>query len=160
MDRGKDQRRRRRRCREWLARYGPAEAGAVVGTLVGLTVAEPLGLVASAYAGAIGDGIGFYGVLLARDLLRQPKGKRARSLPAVVGALTLECGPAELLDSFVSRPFAIYLATSLLGATVAGGLAGKIAADIVFYAAAITAFELRRYRATRRQVLQRSSGAS
>jgi hypothetical protein len=78
----------------------------------------------------------------------------------VVGALTLECGPAELLDSFVSRPVAIYLATSLLGATVVGGLAGKVAADIVFYAAAITAFELRRYRATRRQVLQRSSGAS
>jgi hypothetical protein len=114
------------RVREWFARYAPAEAGA------------------TAYAGAVGDGVGFYGVLFVRDLRRQPRRSRGR-LARTVRALVVEFGPAELLDSFVVRPLAMYLAAKWLGHATAGVLAGKVAADAVFYAVAIIGYELRKH---------------
>jgi hypothetical protein len=133
------------RVREWFARYAPAEAGAIAGALLATVVAEPFGVaVATAYAGAVGDGVGFYGVLFVRDLRRQPRRSRGR-LARTVRALVVEFGPAELLDSFVVRPLAMYLAAKWLGHATAGVLAGKVAADAVFYAVAIIGYELRKH---------------
>jgi hypothetical protein len=120
-------------------------------------VAEPFGVAAAtAYAGAVGDGVGFYGVLLVRDLRRQPKGSRGRVARTLRG-LVLEFGPAELLDSFVVRPLAMYLAAKWLGHATAGALAGKVVADAVFYAVAIAGYELRKHFAGRRHVQARGT---
>ena len=145
-----DTRLARNRAFEWLARYGPAEVGATVGAVLAVSMAVPFGPVASAYAGAIGDGVGFYGVMLGRDLRRRPRGLRLRAVPTVLRGLAVECGPAEVVDTLATRPLAMYLATGLLGTAFAGAVTGKIAADIAFYAMAIVAYEWRRQRASRR----------
>ena len=133
------------KAREWLARYAPAEVGATLGALVAAALVGPFGLAAAtAYAGTIGDGVGFYGVLLVRDLRRRPPGQRRR-LASTLRGLLLEFGPAELLDTIVVRPLAMYLAARWLGNASAGVVAGKIVADIVFYALAILAYEARRH---------------
>jgi len=131
-------------------RYGPAEIGATLGALLASAVAAPFAMVAAtAYAGAIGDGVGFYAVLFIRDIRRQPPGSSRRVATTVRGLVT-EFGPAELLDTVAIRPLAVYLATRWLGDATAGVVGGKIAADAVFYALAITAYELRKYLAGRR----------
>ena len=56
--------------------------------------------------------------------------------------LLVEFGPAEIADTFAVRPLAMYLGPLLIGHLAAGILAGKIAADIVFYALAIVGYEL------------------
>ena len=143
--------------REWLARYAPAEAGAVLGALAAVALVSPYGVAAAtAYAGTIGDGFGFYAVLFVRDLRRQPRGGRGRVMSTVRG-LVMEFGPAEVLDSVLVRPLAMYLAARGLGNAAAGVVVGKIAADGVFYALAITAYELRTHRAGRRHVQARGT---
>jgi hypothetical protein len=152
-----DTARPRGKVREWFARYAPAEVGAVLGALLAAALAQPFGVAAvTAYAGAIGDGVGFYSVLFVRDLRRRPAGTRGRRAATVRG-LVMEFGPAELLDSFVIRPLAMYLAARSLGNATAGVIAGKIAADAVFYAVAIAAYELRKHVAGRRRVRARGT---
>ena len=134
------------RCRalEWLARYGPAEVGATLGALAAAALADPAGPAATAYAGAIGDGIGFYLILFVRDLRRQRSARRSRAAARTLRELVMEFGPAELLDTFLVRPLAMYLAQRWLATATAGVIVGKVAADAVFYALAITAYELRK----------------
>jgi len=57
--------------------------------------------------------------------------------------LLIEFGPAELVDSFLMRPFFMYLMPSLLHNFTAGILVGKLAADVIFYSLAIGAYELK-----------------
>jgi hypothetical protein len=135
---------RRRRVLEWLARYAPAEAAATVGALAAAALTGPAGPAVTAYAGAIGDGVGFYLVLFVRDLRRQPPAGRRRAVVRTVRDLVMEFGPAELLDTFLVRPLAMYLAQRWLGSATAGVVVGKVVADAVFYALAITAYELRK----------------
>jgi hypothetical protein len=149
--------RRGGRVREWFARYAPAEAAAILGALFATVVADRFGVAAAtAYAGAVGDGVGFYAVLLVRDLRRRPKGSRGR-LARTLRGLVVEFGPAELLDSFVVRPLAMYLAARWLGHAAAGVVVGKVVADAVFYAVAIVGYEMRRHVAGRRHVQARGT---
>jgi ornithine decarboxylase len=97
--------------------------------------------VAGAYAGAIGETIGFYAVILVRDL-RGRRGDRAGLRTA--RGLLVEFGPAELVDTFAARPLAMYGGAALVGNTLGGVLIGKVAADVVFYALAIIGYEMRR----------------
>jgi hypothetical protein len=99
---------------------------------------------ATAYAATIGEGIAFYAVLLIRDVRRRPGVARA------VRGLVLEFGPAELLDTLAVRPGAMLLGPWLLGSVTFGVLAGKVAADLVFYAIAIVSYEAGRYYAARK----------
>jgi hypothetical protein len=143
--------RRPGKVREWLARYAPAEAAAILGALLAAALVGPFGVAAAtAYAGAIGDGVGFYGVLFVRDLRRQPR-RRGR-IASTLRGLAMEFGPAELLDTLLVRPLAMYLAAQWLGNAALGVATGKIAADVVFYACAIMAYELRKHLAGRRRV--------
>ena len=111
----------------WLRRYGPAEVCGLLGAFTGYLLARGHAAPA-AYAAAIGESIGFYGCFLAC---------RKCSLRA----LLIEFGPAEALDTLLVRPAAMALATAALGPAV-GVLAGKLAADLVFYAPVIATYEL------------------
>jgi hypothetical protein len=145
------------RAREWFARYAPAEVGAIVGAVLGAAMADPFGIaVATAYAGSIGEGIGFYAVLLARDLRRLPV-RRGRPVAHTVRGLMFEFGPAELVDSLLVRPVAMYLGARLVGNTLGGVVVGKLAADAVFYTLAIIAYETRKWHAGRRRVQARGA---
>jgi fructose-specific phosphotransferase system IIC component len=132
--------------REWLWRYGPAELAATAGALLAATATDALGAAAAtAYAAAIGETIAFYAVILGRDL-RRSRGTRRRTITGVM----VEFGPAEIADTFAVRPLAMYLGPLLIGSLTAGVLAGKLAADVVFYALAIIAYEWRKTTSARR----------
>jgi hypothetical protein len=126
------------RVRDWLARYAPAEAAGITGALLAAAAADSAGAVA--VAGTVGESVAFYTMIFVRDL-------RAGGRPAqVVRDMVVEFGPAEVLDTLLVRPAAIYLATRALGTATTGVIAGKVAADAVFYTIAIIGYELRRQR--------------
>ena len=136
----------------WLARYGVAE---IVGTCTALagawTVRALTGnLVLAAYGGALGENAGYYGCIACRDLLaarRVAVATGARLGPRHVGVvgreMAIEFGAAEVLDSLVVRPLMMGLGMRAIGG--AGGvLAGKLAADVIFYLVVIPIHEARR----------------
>jgi hypothetical protein len=126
--------------RRWLARYLPPEAAGFAGAVLAAGLAAQFGGAAvTAFAGAIGEAVAFYAVVVVRDL-RQRRAGPLRTLRD----LTVEFAPAELLDTFAVRPLAMYLGPLLVGNLTVGVALGKVAADVVFYAVAIVGYELRR----------------
>jgi len=65
---------------------------------------------------------------------------RRRAVGRTAVLLVAEFGAAELLDTFLVRPAALMLGVWLVPDPLWGMLAGKVAADIVFYAVAAGAF--------------------
>ena len=143
----------RRKGAEWLERYGIAEVVGSCTAVAGAFAARALtgSEVAAAYGGALGENLGYYGIVIGREVLRDRRaafdlGRRY----GVVGAartarnLAFEFGIAELLDSTVLRPLAMGLGARFFG-TAVGVVVGKLAADVTFYLPVIGAYELRRY---------------
>ena len=134
---------RRGACRvlSWLRRYLPAELVALPSALLFAYAAGSLtgSSAAAAFAGTWGENLGFYGLFLGRELRRRG---HVRALPAAVRDLVLEFGPAETLDSLLIRPAFMYAGLSLAPNPMLGVLAGKLAADVTFYAPAIASYEL------------------
>jgi hypothetical protein len=132
------------RAREWLARYVPPEVAELLGAVLAASAVQVFGLAAlTAYAGSAGETVAFYAVLLVRDLRRRRRlGHGGRSSMRPVRDLLLEFGPAELMDNLAVRPVAMYVGPILIGDLTAGVIAGKIAADVVFYSLAILGYEL------------------
>jgi hypothetical protein len=103
--------------------------------------------VAAAYAGAWGESIGYSTVIIGRDFLAEARASRAmgrsigvRGVGDVVTGLLAEFGPAGLLDTLVIRPFSMGLGARLFGPQL-GLLAGKLAADVLFYVPVIFMYE-------------------
>lgn len=134
------------RVREWVGRYLVAElcglTGALLAALASMTWA-PDRLVVAAYASALGEGIGFYaGYLVVRYLREDIAGSRRRRIAVIVAAAVVEFGPAEIIDTVLVRPAAMFAGSWATGNVVAGVLIGKIAADVIFYGLAITSYEM------------------
>lgn len=135
----------------WIRRYGPAEAACLVTMLVASVLAarftsSPPLLAASAIGGAT---VGFYGVLVVtvareqrRILEAEPARYAARVASRTLVLLTAEFGAAEVLDTFVWRPLLMVWAVVLLDAPVGGLLAGKVVADVLFYAVSALAYRV------------------
>lgn len=128
----------------WLRRYLPAELVCTpCALLCGIATAELTGsLAAAAVATTWGENLGFYGVMLGRELARR---RDFRALPAILRDLFIEFGPAEALDSFLVRPASVYAGLALAPHPALGMLAGKIVADLSFYTPAILTHELQRW---------------
>ena len=128
----------------WIARYLPAEVAGTAAMVIGgllasaWTTATPL----IALAALVGEIVGFYAVLAVTIYLEQVPvtATRRRTLGRTGMLLVAEFGAAELLDTFLVRPAALMLGIWLVPDPVWGMLAGKAAADIVFYAVAAGAF--------------------
>jgi hypothetical protein len=138
---------------EWLARYGLAELAGLATAMAGAWLAWIVtgNEIATAYGGAIGENVGFYGVIISREV--RSDRKRARTFGADYGRrggmrtvrnLLMEFGPAEAADSLVLRPLAMGIAAHYLGLEL-GVLVGKIAADFTFYIPVIATYELRKW---------------
>jgi ornithine decarboxylase len=144
------------RVREWIGRYLVAElAGLTTALLAALAVTswDPDRLAIAAYASALGEGVGFYaGFLVVRYLREEIDGPPRRRLAVIVAAAVMEFGPAEIVDTALIRPAAMFVGSLATGNVIVGVLIGKVAADIVFYGLAITSYEtlvrrfLRRFR--------------
>jgi len=135
---------------EWVRRYGIAE---LAGTCAALATAHAAYILsgselAAAGAGTVGEGVGFYGAVVIRDVSAHRRairaaGRRYRTTDAgrTAMGLLVEFGPAELADSTLIRPLAMAAGVRLLGLQW-GILIGKLAADLLFYLTVMSAREL------------------
>jgi hypothetical protein len=135
------------KVREWCARYLPAEVTGTVVAVVGAVVvsANTDDRLVAAIVGTFGEGVGFYGVIVVGELRRRSTGGRSvtiRMVLLVVGATAAEFGGAELLDSLLVRPLAMYVGPLLIGNVAGGVVIGKLLADLVFYGCVISSYEL------------------
>lgn len=131
----------KRRVGRWLRRYLPPEisSNALALLCAGAAYAAGGGALATVVAGTWGGSVGYYGLLLSREL----SGSRGERSPLqVVLALVGEFGPAEALDCMLLRPALMYAATALAPNLAWGFALGKLAADLAFYLPAIVSYEL------------------
>ncbi|MGZ8805440.1 MAG: hypothetical protein ACXWZG_09085 [Microbacterium sp.] len=128
----------------WIVRYLPAEiVGTAAMVLAGLAVTiwttSPALI---AIAALLGEIVGFYLVLAitiyAEQAAVSPNWRRAIGRTFLL--LVAEFGAAELLDTLLIRPAALMLGVWLLPDPLWGLLAGKVFADVIFYAIAAGAF--------------------
>jgi hypothetical protein len=139
------------KVREWCARYLPAEVTGTVVAVVGAVVVSVNtdDRAIAAFVGTFGEGVGFYGVIVVGQLRRRRVDGRPvtiRTVVLVVVATVAEFGGAELLDSLLVRPLAMYVGPLLIGNVAGGIVMGKILADLVFYGFVISSYELIRRR--------------
>ena len=147
----------RGRVAQWVARYLPLEVLGTLAAVAGSWAAyEASGsIVVAAVAGTIAEGVGYYALVVVRGIRGHLVSRRVARVggrarrATLATALTLrgmlaEFGPAEVLDTFLVRPALLVAAAAWLGPTPTGWLVGKLAADAVFYAVAISSFEVGR----------------
>jgi len=141
------------KIKEWLKRYVPAEIFATIGAILGswLIFIITGNRILSAYTGTIGENTGFYGFIFIREHIKDFKdSKRKKKKHGAAGFfktiknLVLEFGFSEFLDSFIVRPFCMYIFPILIQNYGIGIIVGKIVADVVFYIPTIIAYELRK----------------
>ncbi len=145
----------KQKIKEWVERYLPAE---IVGTLTAIGVASIAhasnkNAVFAAYAGSIGESIGFYSTIFIQNIIVADKKHKIANktfsvsdIPKIIRDIILEFGPAALIDGLVLRPFFMYLFTRVLKTFALGILTGKIAGDITFYILVIISYELKKQR--------------
>lgn len=142
----------REKTSEWLRRYGIAEIVGVGAALAGSWSVHALtgNDLLTAYGGAIGENLGYYGVIVGRDVARDMRATRAGGRTyGVRGALhtgrnlVFEFGIAEVIDTGFFRPLAMGLGMRFFGQG-AGVVVGKLVADVAFYVPVVCAYELRR----------------
>jgi hypothetical protein len=130
----------------WIVRYLPAEiVGTAAMVMAGLTATIWTDSAAViALAALLGEVVGFYVVLSITIYAEQaqvaPSWRSAIGRTAML--LVAEFGPAELVDTLLIRPLALVAGVWLLADPLVGLLAGKIVADIAFYAMAAGAFTI------------------
>lgn len=139
------------KLKEWLWRYLPLE---IVGTVVAISAAVLVYIItdnriAAAYAGVIGENIGYYGFLFIRDIEEhRAKHKKEDKVFGfvedlkIIRNIILEFGVAELLDSLFIRPFCMYWFPIWMESYAFGILVGKLAADVIFYIPTVISYEL------------------
>lgn len=130
----------------WIVRYLPAEiTGTAAMIVAGLGVTfwtDSPALIA--LAALLGEIVGFYVILGISVAMEQSRlGIRGRRIAIRTFLLLIaEFGVAELFDTLLIRPAALLLGVWLLTDPVWGLLAGKIVADVIFYAIAAGAFTI------------------
>ncbi|NWG21118.1 MAG: hypothetical protein HXY39_12450 [Chloroflexi bacterium] len=138
----------RQRTLIWLRRYLPAEIASLATLLCCAWAVMELSHNAAltALAATWAESLAYYGSMIIRELRSRPR-LTPLTVLAVLRDIVLEFGLAELLDSMLIRPAALYLAISWLPHIGIAAIAGKLAADVIFYIPTIVSFELLRRRA-------------
>lgn len=137
------------KVREWIKRYGPAEVCGLIGALIGGGVSHWYfqNNVLSALGGTWGENIGYYATIISRDLQHHKKLRGMldiASILKIIRNLAIEFGPAEYLDSFLVRPFMMYIFPKVTNNLMFGLILGKFAADAIFYIPTIISYELKK----------------
>lgn len=129
----------RPRFAAWRRRYGLAELiGTLALILVALAIQAATGsVIAAAFAGSFAEAGWFYAALLVREYRHEQiearvGGFEPRPLRELGRDLLLEFSAAERLDGLVLRPLCLGLGLIWVGGW-GGLLAGKLAADLLFY---------------------------
>lgn len=128
------------RLAAWWRRYGPSEIGGALASLAGAmaTLRAGGGIALAAVAGTAAELLWFYGSLAVRDLRYEARARRGAGRPVgprawsdVFRNLAREFGAAEAVD-LVIRPVCLGAGLASVGG-VLGVVAGKLAADALFY---------------------------
>ena len=131
----------------------PAE---IVGTATALAAASITrvfydNLIFIAYAGALGEAIGFYSTVFIQNILVVGKKRKTENktlsitdFRRIITDMVLEFGPAGIIDGLLLRPFFMYLFPVLLKNFTLGILLGKIAGDLTFYFLVILSYEMKK----------------
>ncbi len=110
----------RTRLVSWIKRYGVSEVAGLTTAVASswLVGTATDNAVVAAYAASFGEGVGFYGSLVLREMLEEAYAAGARRAPYGLAqmartwrGLFLEFGPSELLDSTLLRPLAMGIGT-------------------------------------------------
>src|SRR4051812_30572528 len=146
---------------KWLKRFLPAEIVGTISAIASTYVAMQLtdNRVTIAFTASIAETIGFYLTIITTDTLVVRKKLKAESRTLTVKQslvilkdIIVDFGPAELVDSFVTRPLFMYLFPLWLANYPMGVIAGKIASDLAFYIPVIIVTEIRTHIARRKEV--------
>jgi hypothetical protein len=142
------------KTKEWAKRYIPAEVLGTIGALIAawLVYSHTHSYVAAAGSGWLGEGMGFYGYFITAELLfnnqQYQRYSPIRRIPKMIAVastnLLVEFAPAEIVDNFFIRPFAMYVAPQYIHPYPIGFLVGKFSADLLFYLFAIAGYEARK----------------
>lgn len=128
---------------EWGKRYLPAE---IISTFTGLSVAFLTftfteNRILTAFLATWAENSSYYVFLLWRDARGS---KNFKTFLKKCRNILVEFGPAEMFDTFVMRPFLLYVMPLLLNNFALGIICGKIIADFVFYIPTIISYEVRK----------------
>jgi hypothetical protein len=136
----------------WARRFLPAEIGGTITAVACAYAATNItnNRVTIAFAVSVAETIGFYLTIIVTDVLLakkklQPENMSLtfRQLLLIFRDILLDFGPAEIIDSFVSRPLFMYVFPLWLGNYTWGVIAGKFASDFAFYIPVIISGEIR-----------------
>jgi hypothetical protein len=142
----------KQKFKEWIKRYLPSE---IIGTTTALTAASIAHLfyknpVFIAYAGSLGEAIGFYSTVFIQNIIASCKKNKITNrhlsfsgLIKIISHILLEFGPAGIIDGVLLRPMFMYVFPIYLKNFPLGILAGKIAGDITFYILVILSYEIK-----------------
>jgi hypothetical protein len=148
------------KAKKWLKRFLPAEIFGTITAVAASSVAYHVrkNLVIAAYAGSVGETLGFYSTIIIQDvLIEQQKSKSAnknlsfKNFIYILRNILFDFGFAEVIDSLFIRPFCMYIFPVWIKNYPIGILAGKIASDICFYIPVILAYELRIFFSARKK---------
>jgi hypothetical protein len=136
----------------WIRRFLPAEIAGTITAVASAYAATNFtnNRVTIAFVVSLGETIGFYLAIIITDLLVAKKKLQRKNLSLTLSQLLLifrdilfDFGPAEIIDSFVSRPLFMYVFPMWLGNYTWGVIAGKFASDFAFYIPVIISGEIR-----------------
>jgi hypothetical protein len=141
----------RKKIVEWTRRYLPCEIAGWAGELGGAATIYWLtgSYAAAVVAGTIGASVGYYATAYVNGVRWASRTLHDRVWPMRVlvanfralRSIAIEFGPAEIIDSALIRPVALYAGPFLLGNVVVGWIVGSIVADVGFYVLAIFSYE-------------------
>lgn len=134
---------------EWLDRY---LAPSIISIISSISLAMLLqaifnNRIITALGGTWGDNLGFYGLILYKDIKER---KQKDEKVSIVGLLKVlrnaiaEFGVGEYLDSFVIRPFLMYMAPQYISNKAIAITIAKLLADVTFFLPTIIMYEVRK----------------
>ena len=113
----------KQKIKVWLKRYLPAEIVCTLTAIGAASIAHALNksAIITAYAGSIGESIGFYSIIFIQNIIVADKKQKIANktfsvsdIPKIIGDIIVEFGPAALMDGLIFRPFFMYLFTRVL----------------------------------------------
>ncbi len=127
----------RPKWKEWLLRYGPAEAFAAAFVVLAAALVFQLThqRAWAAYAGSATETVAYYTVMWMQDGHDRKKSRRAMKL-------LFEFLPPGILNACIVRPYLLYATPLYVGHFALGIVIGKFLADACFYAMTIAMYEL------------------
>ena len=132
------------KVREWVRRYLPNELASTVAEVASAAVVYSAtgSWAAAAVVATVFASVGYYATAYV-NAVRWSLGDHGfgRANLLALRSITVEFGPAEVVDSVAIRPAALYLGPVLTGSGLLGLIIGKLVADAGFYACTVLSYE-------------------